>query len=89
MYFGLLFIAPYLLGENLLMNWVLDKPPVPPPNSGYHRYVFLLLEGNYSNLTGPRERQHWGMGMTGHCVRDLGKERGVESRRAEFILSEA
>merc|ERR1712225_136223 len=46
------------------------KPPGPPPKTGYHRYVLVILEGDTTNLTAPDERQHWGTGKVRHGVRD-------------------
>jgi len=52
------------------------KAPGPPPKTGWHRYVFLFLEGDNSNVTAPNDRQHWGTGEKGHGVRDwAGKEK--------------
>ncbi|KIM98862.1 hypothetical protein OIDMADRAFT_19887 [Oidiodendron maius Zn] len=61
------------------------KPPAPPPRTGYHRYVFLLLEGDNSNLTAPSQRQHWGTGMEGHGVRDWATNERLEVVGANFF----
>jgi len=53
------------------------KAPGPPPRTGYHRYVFILLEGPNTNLTLPETRQHWGTGKEGHGVRDWAKTEGL------------
>ena len=45
--------------------------PAPPPKTGKHRYVFVLLEPEDANdgPTGdpeaPKERPHWDMGKRG------------------------
>jgi len=38
------------------------KPPGPPSGTGKHRYVFVLLNGNTTDLEAPSKRQHWGFG---------------------------
>ncbi|TVY32286.1 Carboxypeptidase Y inhibitor [Lachnellula subtilissima] len=53
------------------------KAPGPPTGTGYHRYVFILLEGPNTNLTLPETRQHWGTGKEGHGVRDWAKMEGL------------
>lgn len=63
-----------------------DKPPGPPPKTGYHRYVFLLLEGDNSNLTAPGDRQHWGTGKERHGVRDWAKKEGLEVIGANYFI---
>ena len=56
-------------------------PPSPPPKTGYHRYVFVLLqtlaEGSHS-LMKPKERPHWGYGMIGAGVREWAAENDLE-----------
>ena len=64
-----------------------DKPPGPPPKTGYHRYVFLLLEGDNTNLTAPEDRQHWGFGKKGHGVRDWAEKEGLEVVGANFFCA--
>jgi len=54
------------------------KAPGPPEGTGYHRYVFVLLEGDNTNLTKPEDRQHWGTGKKEHGVRDWAKREGLE-----------
>jgi phosphatidylethanolamine-binding protein (PEBP) family uncharacterized protein len=37
--------------------------PSPPKETGFHRYVFVLLYGmDVSNITAPSQRKHWGFG---------------------------
>ncbi|KAE8449700.1 hypothetical protein EG329_007475 [Mollisiaceae sp. DMI_Dod_QoI] len=62
------------------------KPPGPPPKTGYHRYVFLLLEGVNTNLTVPEDRQHWGTGKKRHGVRDWAKNEGLAVVGANFFV---
>jgi phosphatidylethanolamine-binding protein len=64
----------------------IDKPPGPPAKTGYHRYVFLLLEGDNSNLTAPEDRQHWGTGKKRHGVRDWAKQEGLEVIGANYFI---
>ena len=63
----------------------LDKPPGPPAKTGYHRYVFLLLEGDTSNLTAPSDRQHWGTGKERHGIRDWSQQEGLQVVGANFM----
>lgn len=54
-------------------------PPTPPPKTGYHRYVFVLLapaieEGLKGELTKPEDRPHWGYGKVGAGVREWADE---------------
>lgn len=52
--------------------------PSPPPKTGKHRYVFVLLVGTEGrNLTKPEERPHWGYGKVRHGVRDWAEENGL------------
>lgn len=51
-------------------------PPTPPPKTGYHRYVFVLLAPNEKHdqsdeqqkIKKPEERAHWGYGTVGKGV---------------------
>ena len=60
-------------------------PPTPPPKTGYHRYVFVLLapatgeteEGPQGELTKPKDRPHWGYGKIGAGVREWASENGL------------
>lgn len=57
-------------------------PPSPPPKTGSHRYVFVLLayevendsSVGQSNITKPVERPHWGYGKVREGVRKWAKE---------------
>jgi phosphatidylethanolamine-binding protein (PEBP) family uncharacterized protein len=63
-----------------------DKPPGPPAKTGYHRYVFLLLEGDNTNLTAPEDRQHWGTGKERHGVRDWSEKEGLKVIGANYFI---
>ncbi len=57
-------------------------PPTPPPKTGYHRYIFVLLapateEGIHGELTKPKDRPHWGYGKVGAGVREWANENGL------------
>ena len=56
-------------------------PPSPPPKTGSHRYVFVLLasseESESSELRKPKERPHWGYGKVGRGVRDWAEDNGL------------
>lgn len=53
-------------------------PPSPPPKTGSHRYVFVLLaskvENGHLNITKPLDRPHWGYGKVGKGVRTWAEE---------------
>jgi len=67
-------------------------PPSPPPKTGYHRYVFVLLapeEGEQSReMQKPKERPHWGYGGEGMGVGEWAEENGLRAVGAEFFYSE-
>jgi phosphatidylethanolamine-binding protein len=57
------------------------KAPGPPPETGKHRYVFLVFAAKNGttdrlHLSKPADRQHWGFGE-GHGVRDWALENGL------------
>ena len=57
-------------------------PPTPPPKTGYHRYVFILLapeteEDIQRELTKPKDRPHWGYGKIGAGVGEWAAENGL------------
>jgi phosphatidylethanolamine-binding protein (PEBP) family uncharacterized protein len=73
---------------NVLMSYY---PPAPPKGTGFHRYVFVLLEGDAeesSKLKAPEERKHWGYGKKRHGVRDWAKENGLRVVGANFFYAE-
>lgn len=57
-------------------------PPTPPPKTGFHRYIFVLLASEaetnstvgQSKLTKPVDRVHWGYGKVGKGVRTWAEE---------------
>jgi phosphatidylethanolamine-binding protein len=63
-------------------------PPGPPPKTGAHRYVFVLLEGNTSNLKPPADRKHWGYGKPRRGVRDWAEENGLTVVGANFFYAQ-
>jgi len=63
------------------------KPPAPPKKTGPHRYVFVLLEGDNTNLTAPSERSHWGTGKARHGLRDWAKQEGLKVVGANFFYA--
>lgn len=64
------------------------KPPGPPPKTGAHRYVFVLLEGDSSGLKPPKDRQHWGYGKVRHGVRDWASEYDLKVVGANFFFAQ-
>ena len=64
------------------------KPPGPPPKTGAHRYVFVLLEGDSSDVKPPKERQHWGYGKVRHGVRDWAADNDLTVVGANFFFTQ-
>lgn len=62
--------------------------PAPPPKTGKHRYVFVLLHGDASKLKAPKERKTWGTGKPRHGVRQWAEESGLKVVGANFFYSE-
>ena len=56
-------------------------PPTPPPKTGYHRYVFVVLAFDSSDdeakLKKPKDRPHWGYGKVGTGVREWADENNL------------
>ena len=63
------------------------QPPGPPPKTGSHRYVFVLLKGNTTDLDPPEDRKHWGYGKVRHGVRDWAEENHLEVVGANFFYA--
>ncbi|KIV83062.1 hypothetical protein PV11_05122 [Exophiala sideris] len=63
-------------------------PPSPPPKTGPHRYVFVLLEGDSTNLKAPEDRKHWGYGKKRHGVRDWAEENDLKVVGANFFFAQ-
>ncbi|OAP55576.1 hypothetical protein AYL99_10549 [Fonsecaea erecta] len=63
-------------------------PPGPPPKTGAHRYVFVLLKGDASTLEPPSDRKHWGYGKPRHGVRDWAKENDLTVVGANFFYAQ-
>ena len=66
-------------GIHELMPYV---PPSPPPKTGYHRYVFVLLAPAADahppkDLKKPKDRPHWGYGKVGAGVREWAEENNL------------
>ena len=58
--------------------------PAPPPKTGYHRYIFVLLaprdsQNNGKGLQKPADRPHWGYGEEGAGVREWADDNGLEA----------
>lgn len=70
-------------------------PPAPPPKTGYHRYVFVLLAPkadstdvrDAAGLKKPKERPHWGYGKIGKGVRDWAEDNGMAPVGANFFYA--
>ena len=64
-------------------------PPGPPPKTGPHRYVFVLLKGKKaSGLKAPAERPHWGYGKKRHGIRDWASENDLKVVGANFFFAQ-
>lgn len=65
------------------------KPPGPPPKTGPHRYVFVLLAGDEDGKAAeaPRKRKHWGYRKVRHGVRDWAAEMGLQVVGANFFYA--
>ena len=74
----------FKLKEGELVEYL---PPSPPPKTGKHRYVFVLLEGKTNHLRTPKERPHWGYGKVRHGVRDWAEENQLEVVGANFFYA--
>ncbi|TKA31799.1 hypothetical protein B0A50_01878 [Salinomyces thailandicus] len=69
------------------------KPPGPPPKTGKHRYVFVLLAPSNRtteplDLTLPGNRQYWGYGKKGEGVRRWAGENGLFVIGANFVYAQ-
>ncbi|RDL38445.1 PEBP-like protein [Venustampulla echinocandica] len=82
-YFDLDAVVDHDWVENEVVEY---QAPNPPPKTGYHRYVFVLLEGDTSNLTAPSDRKHWGMGKGGRGVREWAKQEGLAVIGANWFI---
>lgn len=55
-------------------------PPTPPPKTGYHRYVFVVLTSDSDKEVKPKkpkDRPHWGYGRIGAGVREWAEENSL------------
>ena len=62
-------------------------PPSPPPKTGKHRYVFVLLEGDCDGVEAPKKRPHWGYGKVRHGVKDWAKDNDLKVVGANFFYA--
>lgn len=85
--YGPSILPPTIISKSHLLTQT-DKSPGPPPKTGYHRYVFVTLEGDTTNLSAPNERQHWGTGKVGHGVKDWAAKEGLKVVGANWFVEE-
>ena len=56
-------------------------PPTPPPKTGYHRYVFVVLtkqaDEDGTQPTKPKDRPHWGYEKIGSGVKEWAKDNNL------------
>ncbi|KAI7348818.1 hypothetical protein KC320_g6406 [Hortaea werneckii] len=69
------------------------KPPCPPPKTGKHRYVFVVLapmNGTKEELSliKPADRQHWGYEKADVGLREWADEMGLEVVGANFVYAQ-
>ncbi|KAL2760069.1 hypothetical protein ACRALDRAFT_1067288 [Sodiomyces alcalophilus JCM 7366] len=68
-------------------------PPSPPPETGKHRYVFLVFvpangTSEQLNLSKPGGRKHWGGNKAGQGVQDWVQKHGLVPIAANFIYAQ-
>lgn len=68
-------------------------PPAPPPKTGYHRYVFVLLEpetpkDNNRKLKKPKDRPRWGFKKQGKGVMKWAKKNHLVPIAANYFLAQ-
>ncbi|KAL9595281.1 MAG: hypothetical protein Q9219_006534 [cf. Caloplaca sp. 3 TL-2023] len=68
--------------------------PTPPPGTGFHRYVFVMLAPKTDkdaetakSLKKPKERPHWGYGKAGKGIRDWAADNGLTPVGANFFFA--
>lgn len=64
--------------------------PKPPKGTGYHRYVFVLLQGDEEDsgkIEAPKKRKHWGYHKKRHGVRDWAEDNGLKVVGANFFYA--
>ncbi|KAL8712423.1 MAG: hypothetical protein Q9220_003271 [cf. Caloplaca sp. 1 TL-2023] len=84
-----------LVGSSNAYELMTYYPPAPPPKTGYHRYVFVLLTPKsktedilaQAGLKKPKERPHWGYGKVGKGVRDWAADNDLTPVGAQFFYS--
>ncbi|KAI6857596.1 dynamin GTPase [Hortaea werneckii] len=69
------------------------KPPGPPPKTGKHRYVFVVLAPANGTKEGlrlvkPADRQHWGYEKADLGLREWAEEMGLEVVGANFVYAQ-
>lgn len=68
-------------------------PPSPPPKTGFHRYVFVLLEpetpsDNGRKLKKPKDRPRWGFKKQGKGVMKWAKKNHLVPIAANYFLAQ-
>ena len=74
-------------GPKVLESYLAPKPPEGP---GYHRYVFVLLQGEEEDagkIEKPKKRKHWGYHKKRHGVRDWAEDNGLRVVGANFFYA--
>ena len=69
-------------GDNGIQELMPYFPPTPPPKTGYHRYVFVVLASepkeDITQPAKPKDRPHWGYGKIGSGVREWAKDNSLK-----------
>ncbi|MCJ1449823.1 hypothetical protein MMC28_000151 [Mycoblastus sanguinarius] len=68
-------------------------PPTPPPKTGYHRYLFVLLAPATDHDAArepqkPKDRPRWGYAEIGSGVREWAEDNGLVAVGANFFYSQ-
>jgi len=63
--------------------------PAPPQDTGKHRYLLLLLQGDAKNAEAPSERKKWGNSEQRTGVKQWAEKNGLKPIAANFFYSEA
>lgn len=74
----------HTIDPGLGLQLVPYEGPAPPPNTGKHRYVFLLYKqaagAQFGSEAAPKDRPNWGTGIAGLGVRDWIAKNGAGSK---------
>ena len=81
-------------GVDALRELVKYMAPAPPPKTGKHRYIFVLLEpedgqgGSKDEPQAPKERPHFGYGKQGAGVMEWARDNSLRPVAANFFYAQ-